>query len=417
MWVGAWGAAMTNATPSDDNAGGSDQTFRFLVNPTLGGTMARVRFSNVYGTTPVTLGSAHLGIGQDGSPAVDAAHDAALTFNNQPSVTLAPGQVITSDPVALTFAYGQSLAVTLFLKGSFGPVSRHNSLFVTNYRGTSGSGDKTGDVSGSGLTETTTEWLLLNGIDVYGQYEGTLAMFGSSTTDGYHSNYGSTAVYPVANTPVVGQHMNRLSDLMAARLHAAGHQIGVVNEGVPGDTVTADISNQQNNVRNANDRFAQDVLSLPNLIGIVSYFGSIDLRSAGCESAPAMEAATTQLVAKASAAKIPVVLATLPPSAFCLNPSQANYGPAPTSSSPYAGGANPGPENGAEVQRAVFNAWLRQNAVSLPGVAAIADFDYALADPNNLSFMLPLYNSGDNYHPNGEGYKAEAGSVPLAFLP
>ena len=30
--------------------------------------------------------------------------------------------------------------------------------------------------------------------------------------------------------------------------------------------------------------------------------------------------------------------------------------------------------------------------------------------------MLPQYNSGDNYHPNGNGYSAEAQVIPLGFL-
>ena len=408
---------MTNANASAENAGGTEQSFRFLVTPTIGGTQERVRFSNIYGTTPVTIGAAHLSVGQDGSAAVDPAHDVPLTFGGKAGVTLLPGQVLSSDAVALTFSYGQTLAISLYLKGPFGALSRHSSLFITNYHNALGAGDATGDASGVSYTGTMTDWLLINGIDVYGQYQGTLALFGSSTTDGFHSNYSANAVYPTPNTPVPGQHTERLSDWMAQRLHAAGYRIGVVNEGLPGDTVTADLSNQQNNVENANDRIAHDVLSLPSLLGIVSYFGSIDLRSASCQSAPAMEAATQQLAEKANTAQVPMVLATLPPSAFCTNPAEANFGPFPSPAAPYAGGASPGPENGAEVQRAAFNTWVRQTGQNLPGIVGVADLDQALADPNRPNFMLPLYNSGDNYHPNGQGYKAEAGAIPLSFLP
>ena len=215
--------------------------------------------------------------------------------------------------------------------------------------------------------------------------------------------------------PVVGQHTERLSDLVAQRLNAAGYQIGVVNEGVPGDTVTVDSSNQTGNVKNANDRIAQDVLGLPNLLGMVAYFGSIDLRSQDCKSASAIEAATQRMVATAATAKVPVVLVTIPPSAFCTNPAQSNFGPSPSPSAPYAGGS-PGTVNGAETQRLTLNDWIRQTGAQLPGVVGIADFDNALADPARPNFMQPLYNSGDNYHPNGEGYRAEAGSVPLAVL-
>ena len=416
LWAGAWGNAMTNASATAESSG-SDQSFRFLVTPTLGGTQERVRFSNVYGTTPVTLGAARLSVGQDGSSAVDATHDVALAFAGQSSVTIPPGQVVVSDPVSLTFSYGQTLAISVYLKGSFGPVSHHNSLFITNYRSPQNSGDHTADASGASYTETLGEWLLVNRVDVYGPYQGTLAMFGSSTTDGFKSDYSSDKVYPVPNTPVPGQHTQRLSDWMGRRLNAAGYQIGVVNEGVSGDTVTDDITNTTNNVKNANQRIAQDVLTLPNLVGIVSYFGSIDIRSPDCKSAPAIEAATEQLIATAHAANAPMILATIPPSAFCSNPAQANYGPLPSAANPYAGAATDPVPNGGELQRIALNTWIRQTGATLPGVVGIADLDQALHDPNRPSFLLAPYNSGDNFHPNGNGYQAESQAVPLTALP
>ena len=222
----------------------------------------------------------------------------------------------------------------------------------------------TADATGKSFGASTLQnWLLVNGVDVYGDYQGTVVLFGSSTTDGYHSNYSSDQVYPVPNAPVDGQHTSRLSDWLAKRLNAAGYRLGVLNEGVPGDTVTVDSTNISNDIRNANDRIAQDVLAQPNVVAMVTYFGSIDIRSPDCKSAPAIEAATETMVATAAAAGIRVLLATIPPSAFCTNPSQANYGPVPTPANPYAGGAGPGsgsaPENGGEVQRTTLNAWLR----------------------------------------------------------
>ena len=407
---------MTNTDGIAGDSTGADQTFRFLVTPTLGGTSARVRFSNIYGKTPVTLGAAHLGIGADGSPAVDPAHDVALTFNGQPGTTLAAGGVITSDPALLTFAFGQTLAISVYLKGNFGPVSRHDALFITNYATPAGTGDGTTDTAGTAFTQTLPDWLLVSGVDVYGQYTGTLALFGSSTTDGYKSNYSSDQVYPTPNKAVPGQHTSRLSDQLAKRLNAAGYRIGVVNAGIPGDTVTKDVTNTTGNVENANQRIAQDVLSLPSLLGMVTYFGSIDIRSPDCQSAPAIEAATQQMVATAAAARVPVVLATIPPSAFCTNPTEANFGPFPNPNDPFAGGATPGPENGGELQRIALNTWIRQTGVTLTGVVGVADFDSALADPARPNFLLPLYNSGDNYHPNGAGYGAESSAIPLAFL-
>lgn len=416
LWVGTWGASMTNAETNVDNHTSNDESFRFLVTPTIGGTEERVSFSNVYGTTPVTIGAAHLSVGQDGTSAVDATKDIKLAFSGQPGITIAPGQVVVSDSASMTFSFGQVLAVSVYLKGGFGPVSRHSSLFIRNYRTGAGSGDQTSDTAGSSYRSTLSDWLLVNRIDVYGPYQGTLALFGSSTTDGTHSDYSANQVYPMPNSPLSGQHAARLSDWLARRLNAAGYQIGVINEGIGGDTVTNDIADRINHLEYANQRIAQDVLSTPNLLGIVSYFGAIDLRTADCRSAADIEAATTQLIASAAAAKAPVILATLPPSAFCTNPAETNYGPYPMPGSPYAGGVSPGPANGAELQRMAFNSWIRQTGSSLPGVVGIADFDLALKDPSHPSFLLSAYNSGDNYHPNGAGYQAESEAIPLSLF-
>ncbi len=73
--------------------------------------------------------------------------------------------------------------------------------------------------------------------------------------------------------------------------------------------------------------------------------------------------------------------------------------------------------NGGEVQRLALNAWIRSTGATLPGVVGVADFSAALTDPERQSFMLPQYNSGDNYHPNGNGYHAEADAIPLDVLP
>ena len=418
IWVGAWGDAIDNNLPAPDNNGGNNRSFRFVITPTIGGTMARVRFSNYYGTTPVVIGSARLSVGADGSKAVEAARDVGLTFNGQPGYTLQPGEVMVSDPADLTFQFGEILDVSVYLPGNFGPVARHSSLFIRNYTTEDGVGDVTTDTAGTMFTKPMTDWLLINGVDVYGPYQGTLALFGSSTTDGNHSNYSSTHTYPAQNVPLARHHDSRLSDWIAKRLNRAGYRIGVVNEGISGDTITDDVMNATLHVQNANQRISHDVLSQPNLIGMLTYFGSIDIRSADCMSAPAIEAATAQMIATAHAAKVPLVIATIPPSAFCTNPSQGNYGPSPSlPADPYAGGVIPGPANGGELQRLALNEWIRSVGAKLPGVAAVADFDKALADPTRVSFLLPQYNSGDNYHPNGNGYHEESMAFPVTALP
>ncbi len=64
----------------------------------------------------------------------------------------------------------------------------------------------------------------------------------------------------------------------------------------------------------------------------------------------------------------------------------------------------------------LVNSVTRTTAVNLPGVVGIADFDKALADPANPSFLIPNLNSGDNTHPDGFGYYVQSGAIPLNLI-
>lgn len=416
QWAGAWGVSPSNAEASPVNAGGSEQTYRFLIYPTLGGTQERVRFSNFFGSTPVTIGSARLAIGTDGTPQVDPANDVPLTFSGSTTVTLQPGQILSSDTISLSYHFGQSLAVSVYLKDGFPPLTRHDSAFIQNYVTPLGSGDQTSDTMGKSFTSSQSDWFLLSGLDVYGNYRGTVVILGSSTTDGLHANYGDTNGYPIPNTAVPGQHMSRMTDQLAVFLNDAGLRLGVVNAGISGGTLTPASNASTTHLQNGIDRFNRDVVQQTNVKVVIDYLGGIDIRGTDCKSAPEIEGAARQLVGLAASAKISVILATLPPSAFCGNPSRSNFGPTPGSNDPYAGGGMPGLQNGGETQRLAYNAWVRGDGMQISGVIGIADLDGAMSDPAHPAFLLPHLNSGDNYHPNGAGYKAAAGAVPLSLL-
>ena len=60
-----------------------------------------------------------------------------------------------------------------------------------------------------------------------------------------------------------------------------------------------------------------------------------------------------------------------------------------------------------EEMRNQFNDWIRTTDL----IDGYVDFDKALADPENPSYMLPQYDSGDHLHPSAAGYKAMADAV------
>ncbi len=416
VWVVAWGASPENAATSSANPGGAEQTFRSFFYPSVSGTMERVRFSNYFGTAPVTIGAARLAIAA-ALPAVDPTHDIALSFGGSPSITIAPGTEAVSDPVSLTYAFGQKMAVTAYVQGTFAPLSQHDSQVITNYSSAANAGNTTTDALGTSLSEPNTEWFLLSGMDVYGQYQGTIALFGSSTIDGHHSNYGDTNAYPVANVPIPGQDNDRISDALARTLNAAGFHIGVFNAGILGDV--AGPSSGSPSGSPGVDRISRDVLHQPGMKTVVIDLGQVDLRLNACGDAIEVEASLQNMVAQAYATGVRVILGTIAPGSYCTNASSPNYGPNPANNDgPFAGDINPGPQNPENVQRHLVNTWIKTTGVALPGVVAIADFEAALADPDHPDFLIPTLNSGDNFHPDGAGYQVKSQAIPInSILP
>ncbi len=411
QWVVAWGASSQNAQASSSNPGGSEQSFRFLVLPSLGATEERVHFSNQFGTTPITIGAARLAVALSGSgAAVDPTRDAGLTFGGSSTVTLAAGQEVDSDPVEITYTFGQWLAVSMYVQGSFPPLTEHTSQISNNYASAAGAGNTTADATGASFSQTNQEWYLLSAVEAYGPYAGTVAFFGSSTVDGHNANFGNSNAYPVANVADPSLINDRPTDWLARSLQAANIQLGVLNAGLLGDPAAEDAMTASGSALAGVDRFRHDVLQQPGIKAVVIYIGGIDLRT-DCVEASAVEASLINLVAQAYAAGVRVVLGTIPPSEYC-----QSSGPQPTGAAPYNGDLYPGPENNGSTERRAVNAWVRTTGAQLPGVAAIADFDQALAYPEHPDFLLPQLYSNDNFHPNAIGYGVQNSAIPFSQL-
>jgi lysophospholipase L1-like esterase len=403
MWVAAWTANAQNAGPNSEDLGGSEQSFRFIVLPTTDATQERVHFSNRLGTTPVTIGAARLAVAVNVGPAIDPTRDAPLTFSGATSITLSPGQEVVSDPVNISYNFGEKLAVSMYVQGTFPPLTEHSSEFQINFQNASGGGNVTTDTTGASMSAPMTDWLLLSEIDAYGSYQGSVAIFGSSSVDGHNSSFGDTNSYPTANVSIPTQDNDRPSDWLARQMRAAGYRVGVSNAGL-----LASAAGGAGGGADGVDRMQHDVLQLPNIKAVVIYYGGIDLR-ADCLEADEVENALTNMVQQANAVGVRVILATIPPSEYCTTTA----GLIPTSDNPYLGDINPGPENPGSTKRRAVNDWIRNTAVNLPGVVAIADFDAALADSNHPDFMIPYLNSGDNFHPNGVGYGVQSSAIPV----
>jgi lysophospholipase L1-like esterase len=297
------------------------------------------------------------------------------------------------------------------LQGTFGPLNQHDSQSMINYASAYNAGDTTTDTSGASFPNAGTEWLLLSAMDVYGPYQGTVALFGSSTIDGHNSNFGDTNAYPIPNVAVPGQDDDRPSDILARSLNAAGYHLGVLNAGILGDYAGPGTGSPSGS--SGVDRINRDVLQQPSVTTVLIYLGQVDLRNTACGNATDVESYLQNMVAQANAAGVKVILATIAPSSYCTAANSPNSGPYPNSADPFAGDINPGPENPDNAQRHLVNAWIKSTGAALPGVVGIADFETAIAYQTHPDFMVPNWNSGDNFHPNATGYQQQIASIPL----
>ncbi len=412
QWVVAWGAALENAHSSSTNPGGTEQSFRFVILPTAAGSEERIHFSNLLGSAPVTIGAARLSASIGAGPAIDTSRDAALTFNSSSSVTLAVGQEIVSDPVKISYSYGEELAVSVYLKGSFSPLTEHNSEFQNNFETAAGVGNTVTDAGGASFGNTLTEWQLLTAMDVYGTYQGSVAVFGSSSMDGHASNYGNASSYPTYNAPVAGQINDRPSDWLSRQLIAAGYNMGVLNAGAIADPAGEDATTASGTSIAGVDRMKHDVLDQAGIKAVVIYFGGVDLRN-DCKPATDVEASLANMVQQAQAVGVRVILATIPPSEYCTT-SSANL--LPSAANPWQGDLYPGPENPGSTQRRLVNTWIRTAGAVLPGVVAVADYDAVMAYPAHPDFLIPSYVGSDNFHPNGLSYGIQSAAIPLPSI-
>lgn len=110
QWVATWRAAQVEPAATGPSAiGFSDQTVRQIVHTSIGGSELRLQLSNVFGSTPVAVSAATVGVRQVGATVVDGTNR-AVTVDRSASFVLPAGAVLDTDPVPLSTAPGADLA-------------------------------------------------------------------------------------------------------------------------------------------------------------------------------------------------------------------------------------------------------------------------------------------------------------------
>jgi len=383
-WTGSWAAspmdvpapkasATADAKPVDD----AGTTYRNIVHLSLGGSQLRLKISNEFGTSSLTLGSVHVALSA-GKDVVQLASDRGVLFGGQESVTIPAGAMIVSDPVALPVAAFADLAVSIYVPAQADIKLTYHALGVsTNYIAT-GNAVRSANLDGA---KKVASWYLLKGIDVdAGPDAAVVVTLGDSITDGAHST-------PDKNT--------RWPNILAERLQAnkATAHIGVLDEGISGNRLLHDLAGP-----NALSRLDRDVLSQSGVKYMIVLLGINDIGHTSFPRAHNVPEPVTadqlnwslqQIVTRAHAHGIKVYGATL---------------------TPYVGAGYQ--DAAGETMREAENTFIRSSGI----FDGVIDFDKVTEDPAHPDTFLPAYDSGDHLHPGDAGYKAMGDSIDLKLF-
>lgn len=367
VWMGTWGTAPVRA---NDGRSFQGDTLREVAHISIGGSKARVRFTNRFGDKPLVIGGAAIAI-ESAAAAPASGTERRLTFMGVRSVTVPPHADAYSDPVSLTIPPQSNLLVDLYLPGP-ASATEHTLAYQTNYYAV---GDRVGDESARAFAATYDSWYFLAGIDVSGSAaRGTVIALGDSITDGAGGRRNAN---------------DRWTDFLAARLLSlpANQQFGVLDEGISGNRI---LLSDTRFGTNALARLDADVLSQSGATAVMVLLGINDIQQQPHQYDPVrVEQGLQQIVLQAHARGLRVIGCTI---------------------TPYEGWLFY--DRRGEATRLAVNEYIRDSGI----FDSVADFDSVLRDPRDPHRLLPAYDSGDHLHPNSAAHRVMADAVDLRAL-
>jgi len=372
-WVGTWATAPRSESNAPDQALLAGATLRQVVHVSLGGRKLRLRLTNLFGATPLTLHGVHLALaGPAGT--IQPGTDRTLFFNGKESVRIPPGVCLLSDP--LDFELPPLADVTVTIHGKEVPAvqTMHHGSRTTSYLQPGNA------LSAPALRDATkiAHWYFIDGLDVLAAAPAAaVVVLGDSFTDGR----GSTT-----------DQNNRWTDVLARRLQAQSGpaRIGVLNQGIGGNRLLRDGLGPSLLARFDRDALAQTGVRWVMVQAGINDIGTrIEARKRGEAFATVADivGALGQLITRAHAHGLRIFGSTLPP---------------------YAGADFYWSADG-EADRRHINHWIRTSG----RFDAVIDFDAALRDPGNPSHLAAAFDCGDHLHPSLAGYVEMARAVDL----
>jgi lysophospholipase L1-like esterase len=375
--------------------GARDQTFRLVLMPEIWGSKARLRFTNVFGTRPVTFDGVHAGL-QLGSATIMPGTNRPVTFGGKPSVTIEPGKDVWSDAVTLPFVKdakalaGRKLAVSFHVPGESGPMTWHAKALQTSYVTAPGAGAKGHADDEAAFPYSTASWYFVDAVDMMAPASTkVIVCFGDSITDGTASTMNGDDRWPNA---------------LSRHLQLAGQRVVVLNAGIGGNQVIGppEYSAQKPFAGgpSAGSRIERDVTSLSGVSAMIWLEGINDFSKNGNASVEAVQAGMKEIAmrVRAKIAGVRIFGATLP---SALNATNAAHG---------------FPEQNDK--RKALNEFIRTSGV----FDGVVDFDKATLDPATGEMKVDYVpesttgGPGDKLHPNRAGYLAMANAIDLGML-
>lgn len=372
-WVATWATAEQVVEPHNcpPVPGLENNSIRQIVQTSISGKVVRVKFSNEFSQGPVTINAAEIAKAATAGASSDivAGTEVSLTFNGSKSVTIQPGQLVTSDPVKFPMANRQNVAITMHLgQASSTSVTGHPGSRTDSYLIEGQGSDFTNAVK-------TAHWYIINAIEIQAEKKArAIVVLGNSITDGR----GSTT-----------NEQNRWTDNLSRRLLAnkKTSRVSVLNMGLGGNCIL-----QGGLGPTGKSRYPRDLFQQEGVKYIILFEGVNDLGGRGdaISKANQIEEVYKQIINEAHERGIKVYGA--PVMQFKGN----NY---------YS-------EN-HEAGRQQLNQWIRSSGY----FDGVIDFDAAMGNPDDPAQLNPKYLFENDYlHPNADGYVQMGNCIDLKLF-
>ncbi len=359
-WVATWGTAVHTINDGNlpKNVSFANSTVRQQIRTTVAGDVIKLQISNQDGDADLVIDAMYVAkLLAPAASTIDTSSTVQVTCGGKTSFTVAKGQTVETDEIAISFDALEDLAVSMEL-GATVPtkITGHNGGRCYTW---TASGDQATSASLSNADITESWYFIRLASTLATENTKVIVAFGDSLTDGASVTTNAFARWP---------------DELARQFQASSEfdNYGVVNMGVGGTLLYWEMS-----------RVTRDILTVPGIDAVVVYYGINDIANTNWDKSGEMIELYKTLIDRCHAAGIDVYMGTLTPTK----------------------GASEGYYNDMlKVIRSKINDWIRSDECTADGYI---DFEEAVKDPNDPDKMLDSLETvwNDGLHFNDLGYK------------